>query len=495
MAPIPSPLVFLFSFFVSLLLGSVAPATAQSDTLYIPLPIGAANKLLAESEQKNEARYSVAIREVTLPRDSTHGYYPERLLTPASVTKLFTAASALTSQGAGYSFETKLYYVGTLQADTLYGFLLVKGSGDPSIDSKYFPRDRNRWTQHVVQALKSKGIRHITEGLVVDASRWEFMGFNRHWATEDFGNYYAAGVYGFNTYDNWLDLYFSTHTSKQSIRYIGSYPQEHGFTIHNNLDVRCNGNAGWRGHGKNLEQQRTLSGILPCRRNRIEVSVDLPHPPLFAARDLKRIIQAAGISIEGEAQATFSSVQQEGRLMGIYYSPTLARLCREMNVRSLNHYAEALLKMQEKALGATTQQALQRERQLLQQLGVKFTNGAVLYDGSGLARANQLAAQDLTDLLCVMQTKADINESDAFVASLPRVGREGTVKNFMAQTPLRFYAKSGSMRGVQTYAGYVIYQGRVYAVALLANQVRSKARVRSVMQQYLEQLFLPSLPL
>nr|WP_314783151.1 D-alanyl-D-alanine carboxypeptidase/D-alanyl-D-alanine-endopeptidase [uncultured Porphyromonas sp.] len=454
-----------------------------------PLALARVDSLIRASEESGVARYSFAVQDVS--QDTLWAAYrPEEMCTPASITKLFTAATALESLGADYSFCTELYMEGELKSGVLYGNLLVIGSGDPSIDSKFFEQDKERWQQSVLQTVQAKGIRRIEGNIVIDASRFERMGIHPRWAPDDRGDYYAAGVYGFNLYDNWLDLYFATGGVKDSIRLVGTYPKGVQLTLDNRLKVNCK-TQGWEGDGTNLVEHRTLLGTLPCNRESVRVAIDLPHPPLHAARLLRATLEGQGVEILGQEEARFESSSHPRTLIGRYYSPSLRDLCREMNYRSLNHYAEALFKALVKENGATSEQAWLREQEILSSWGVRLSPKAHLYDGSGLTRANRLSAQDMVALLVGVSTKARGNTLDAFAQSLPRVGREGTVKGFMPGTSLKLYCKSGSMRGVQTYAGYLYYQRRVYAVALLANGCANRAKVRGVMQQYIEGLFPP----
>ena len=412
-----------------------------------PLALARVDSLIRASEESGVARYSFAVQDVS--QDTLWAAYrPEEMCTPASITKLFTAATALESLGADYSFCTELYMEGELKSGVLYGNLLVIGSGDPSIDSKFFEQDKERWQQSVLQTVQAKGIRRIEGNIVIDASRFERMGIHPRWAPDDRGDYYAAGVYGFNLYDNWLDLYFATGGVKDSIRLVGTYPKGVQLTLDNRLKVNCK-TQGWEGDGTNLVEHRTLLGTLPCNRESVRVAIDLPHPPLHAARLLRATLEGQGVEILGQE--------------------------------------EALVKEN----GATSEQAWLREQEILSSWGVRLSPKAHLYDGSGLTRANRLSAQDMVALLVGVSTKARGNTLDAFAQSLPRVGREGTVKGFMPGTSLKLYCKSGSMRGVQTYAGYLYYQRRVYAIALLANGCANRAKVRGVMQQYIEGLFPP----
>jgi D-alanyl-D-alanine carboxypeptidase/D-alanyl-D-alanine-endopeptidase (penicillin-binding protein 4) len=88
-----------------------------------------------------------------------------------------------------------------------------------------------------------------------------------------------------------------------------------------------------------------------------------------------------------------------------------------------------------------------------------------------------------------VQLLAQSRSNEAFVASLPVVGREGTVRNFAAGTPLvgRARLKSGTTKQVVSYAGYVTdTSGRTYVVAVLVNNYDGRAaEVRKIVAKVL----------
>lgn len=449
-----------------------------------------ATEILTKSERANHATYSVAIREV-MNGTQQYDYSGSRLLCPASVTKLFTSAIALEVLGADYAFNTDLYINGKVDQKILNGSITVVTSGDPSIASKYFPRDSLRWVDNVYQALTAHQIAHIKGDIIIDASCFESVGVNPMWANEDKGEYYGAGVYGGNIYDNWVNLFYQTGKKANDYKVTGSYPPDVAVYWDNQLTVHCK-KSGWGASGKGLEERRTIKGILPCNRAQVTVRTDLPNPPRYMGRWLKMKLLQFGITVEGNVQVSFTPSNQRERLIGRYYSPSLRQLCQVMNFRSLNHYAEALLKAIDRdpkgQRAATTNGAVAIAEQIWAEDGLTLSNNHKLFDGSGLARANRVSALDVVSLLNYMSMHT-VENVDAFMNSLPQAGVEGTVKSFMRDSHLRLFVKSGSMRDIQCYAGYLHYQGRSYSVALLASNVTNRAKVRLAMQKYLETLF------
>lgn len=140
--------------------------------------------------------------------------------------------------------------------------------------------------------------------------------------------------------------------------------------------------------------------------------------------------------------------------------------------------------------------ALARERALLGRMGVDLS-GVVLADGSGLSRDNRLTPRALTGLLRVMYDlpyplsgtpdegggfpgAVYRQRQNAFVEALPQGGtgenvpahdgRGGTLARRFLGTGLDVRAKTGTLPGVSSLAGYVTASsGRPLAFALLMN--------------------------
>ena len=97
----------------------------------------------------------------------------------------------------------------------------------------------------------------------------------------------------------------------------------------------------------------------------------------------------------------------------------------------------------------------------------------------------------MADVLTYM---AKNSHADTFVSLFPKVGREGTVKNFLKNTALdgKLVLKSGSMNGVHCYAGYKIgTNGKpTHAVVVIVNNFFcSRDVLRKEIQRFLLAVF------
>ena len=95
-----------------------------------------------------------------------YAYQDRKLYRPASVEKVITSVTALARLGEAYTFDTRLAYTGTLDADSvLHGDLFLIGGFDPE-----FMEDD---LDDLVGAVLRAGIRTVEGKLVADVSVME----------------------------------------------------------------------------------------------------------------------------------------------------------------------------------------------------------------------------------------------------------------------------------------------------------------------------------
>lgn len=100
-------------------------------------------KLLQQAEQRGEARYGVSVWRID-QAEPLLSYHATERFTPASVTKIFSSATALIALGADYQFPTEIGYRGSITSSgVLEGDLIIVGHGDPSLESKHYPRRKS----------------------------------------------------------------------------------------------------------------------------------------------------------------------------------------------------------------------------------------------------------------------------------------------------------------------------------------------------------------
>jgi serine-type D-Ala-D-Ala carboxypeptidase/endopeptidase (penicillin-binding protein 4) len=191
------------------------------------------------------------------------------------------------------------------------------------------------------------------------------------------------------------------------------------------------------------------------------------NPPLFAAGRLDAALEGRGIRVRGAPRAGVAPA--DAAVLASVDSPVMADLVRMTNKPSDNFFAEMLLKdVGRQATGrGTTAGGAQVVADFARDLGAR----ARLVDGSGLSRANRASPLRVVRLLTAMQGR---DEFDAWYASLPIAGRDGTLSTRMRSGAARgrCHAKTGTLSNVSALSGYCeALSGDLYAFSILMNGV------------------------
>ena len=350
-------------------------------------------------------------------------------LTPASVMKAITTASALSINGADGRFTTRVSLKGSKGASGVWnGDIVVAGAADPTLESETF-KSKLGFCDSIVAALKKSGIKKIT-GTVVVRQTLKDAGPILQWEIEDVAWPYGAGLYGFNYRDNTVKIFPNTG------RIV---PEAPGLKI--DVIKVANGNDLVRGVGSD----RLIVYTRDTKNTRWALNTTVPDPSAVFKAQLTAALKTAGITIGTKALGS-----GEEKLLYTHKSMPYADIMRSLMVRSDNLFAEGILRSI--APEATRKEAINREKQLWATRGIN-TRYTIINDGSGLTRANRLSAHFIGD---VLEWMAHSEYARTYAGFFPRAGKDGTMRGFLAKTSLtgQVALKTGSVSSVQCYAGY-----------------------------------------
>lgn len=210
----------------------------------------------------------------------------------------------------------------------------------------------------------------------------------------------------------------------------------------------------------------------------------IKNPDAVFIRKLTASLKEAGIKVGDTA----ASPTGNKKLLMAYESPSLADLMRSCMFRSDNLYAETFLRHFGRQNGAdgSVKESARLAMRHWEALGFP-TDGIEIVDGSGLSRDNRLTAQFLGEVLLEM------SDDPIYVSFFPLTGEEGTVRNFLTDTPLEGYMalKTGSMNGIQSYAGYVLDEDfqPTHVVVVMTNDMKNRAAFRQALTEFFLTLF------
>ncbi len=435
------------------------------------------------------ANIGILVKEVQTNKTIVE-YRSDKTLIPGSNFKLITTATALNLLGPDYRFPTMLEFDGHIdQKGILHGNIYIVGSGDPTIGSEDF--NNVDFIEKWVMAVKKMGIKAVDGRIVADVSAFDKEVIPPNWVWEDMGNYYAAGVYGLSLDDNLYRLTFRTDSIGSTPTIIAISPNFHPIIFHNYLTASpINADRSYL-HGAPFSYQRTITGTLPANRASFVVKGDLPNPPLALASFFTDQLNQQEIHVSGSPTDTLPSLYRKRTQFYTHYSPDLNSIIDKTNTESNNLFAEHIFKRL--ALIAHPVATREEATEVVKQFWATHqadTTSLFIEDGSGLSPFDGVTPRFFVHLLIYMR-KENAYGNQLF-NSLPIAGQSGTLRNFLANTPLegKVHAKSGSIKRVLCYSGYLEHNNKEYAFSIMTNCFKGSA---SNVQKAIEK-FLLSIP-
>ncbi len=196
---------------------------------------------------------------------------------------------------------------------------------------------------------------------------------------------------------------------------------------------------------------------------------------------LRKRLSESGITVK-------DSTLKEGsaKVLLTHKSAEMRDIMRSCMNRSDNLFAETFLRKFGKISGGdgSTADAAEREMEYWRKKRPQIT-GVEIVDGSGLSRKNKVTALFMENVLTDKKNDVD------YVSYFPLAGQEGTLRKFLADTPLDSYIamKTGSMSGIQCYAGYKLDDdfAPTHAVVVIVNNFTCD---RAYLRKQIETLLL-----
>ena len=402
-----------------------------------------------------------------------YGRNERRLFTPASNAKLIVTAVASALLPPDFTVRTSLYAAGPVIAGVLRGDLVLYGRGDPAFSRRCYAtdtliagvcdRDPFAPLRLMADTLKARGIRQVAGDLVGDGSYFEAASLHPGWELFDLNWWYAAPVSALAFNDNSLDFVWQPGVAVGAPALISMWPDLGDVAFENRtLTVAPGGETdiGDRFFRQPGTAQVWAEGTVALDRPPRTESFAVADPNLFAARALRQTLLDAGIAVTGTTRSTTDSVRYAAARSRPPLAETVSRPVRDwifpiLNT-SQNLFAEMLLKQLGKRFGGggSWKEGLAVERRfMIDSMRIDSTEFH-LSDGSGLSSENLMSPQAFTRLLRYIRAHPRFA---TFAPGLPQAGGTGNLRTRFFATPLagRVRAKTGSISGVNTLAGYI----------------------------------------
>ena len=403
------------------------------------------------------------------------------LKTPASVIKVLTTYAAVLKLGFDYHFPTKFYTMGLIQNGVLDGDLIVKGYGDPTLNSKDLEK--------IVEKIKQKGIKRITGNIVIDRSFFRVStknssGFDEH----------PYSAYNAMPDAMMYNERISTICIVPSKNNVSKKGADASYEVINQLKTvnkPCRGRYSWPGVKIDTAQATPkiyLKGKISnhCSKQNICQVVTKPYLSFYYA--LKDKLKKEGVVVEGNMR--LRKVPQMAKPLFTHYSRSLEKIISKTAKKSNNLYARHLLL----TLGAhvysapaTLDKGRRAVEQILRNKGALTQDGLEIDNGCGLSRTAKLSAKMLAD----MYADAYKRYGDRWMQTLSIAGVDGTIKKRFRGTAVknRAWMKTGTLKRTKNISGYVKdASGQLYEVVILVQSKRGNWRASQLQNDIIKWL-------
>jgi D-alanyl-D-alanine carboxypeptidase/D-alanyl-D-alanine-endopeptidase (penicillin-binding protein 4) len=212
----------------------------------------------------------------------------------------------------------------------------------------------------------------------------------------------------------------------------------------------------------------------------------ISEPALFCAGKLVEHLQNCEVNVSGGASsirlehlAGISVMGKRNRIF-VHQSATLREMIIPLNFKSINLYAESLLKAVAVKSGkeGSTEMGAEVMTKYWKDQGID-TKSMFIRDGSGLSANNAMSTLQMVSMLSKASKAAYYPD---LYASIPVAGRSGAMENMLKGTVAegRLRAKSGFIAGARGYVGYATtVSGKEVVFAMTAhNYGSSPTRMR-----------------
>ncbi len=398
----------------------------------------------------------------------------EKLMTPASNTKLFTTALALLRLGPEHSIATRVYASQNPDASgRVAGNVTLVGRGDPSMTFFQIPYDKDATLasplagiEMLADALTARGIRSISGDIIGDDTAFPTDLFPVGWGANDALWEYGAPVSALCIGNNSIRVELTPGTQAGDPVRIEITPPLEYFVIDNRLRTAAVEPPG-SSHSKDerLHIQRVggrqlqISGSVLAAAEKVTIWLAIDDPALYAATALYDALTRRGVSITGKptVRHRYEPAVLDapiGTVLAERSSPPLIALLGITDKVSQNLWAEMMLRQVAlvRTGDGTLKAGLAELKAFLTEFGIADTEYN-FDDGSGLARGNLVKPDAVVKLLRFMYASPS---RETWISLLPVGGQDGTLTKRFDKNPAAksIRAKTGSLSHVNALSGY-----------------------------------------
>ncbi len=402
----------------------------------------------------------------------------EKLFTPASTAKVFTAIAALHYLGSEYKFLTNLYID---KKANVY----LKGFGDPSFSTG----DLYGMAVHFAQL----GVKKVND-IIVDDSYYDTLRLGHGWMWDDDPYPFMARLSALSL--DWNIIEVTVWPTKPGRPpKVSIYPPSNFIKVKNEAITTDTGRSRILVDRviKDNENWVVVKGNINVNTDNIVRYRNIDNPTLHVGYVFASMLKQLGIKVRGRVRR--DTVPSDAELVYVHGSKPLFEIVADMLKASNNQKAEMLLK----AVGAATDsppgtaaKGIAAVKKMLSDevLGAD-TLQFRLVDGSGLSRYDLVSPKLHVALLrWAFKNRKLMPE---FLTAMPVGGIDGTLEKRMVWDSggRHVRAKTGTMSGVSALTGYVWPENKppvVFSI-LMNNFVGSAKPAQAVQDEIVKAIY------
>ena len=435
---------------------------------------GQLDSLIRSSSFLKTSEVGVVVYDLTDNKE-LYNYQGEKLYRPASIEKVITAVTALGILGNDYQFQTRLAYSGTLKEGELDGNLYVVGGLDP----EFMEKDLER----LADAVKEAGITSLKGKLVGDVSLLDSIYWGTGWAWDDTPEPFQPYISPLMLNRGCMSVTV-TPSAKGDTGTVKIFPESDFYQIDNRSvsyqpsEGVLSINRNWLENGNIIR----ITGSVSSPRGR---TINVFDPKSFFMETFRYQLGRKGVAVDRDSIG-YGETPEDARIIYTFRRPMEWVLRRALK-KSDNLSAEALFRHLGIRNGKTTSHlSFEDSQQVINRFmrqSVGHTPGDYkIVDGSGVSMYNYVSPKLILAYLNYAYRHPEIFRP--FYDGLPIAGVDGTLRYRMSRgkTFRNVHAKTGTVTGISSLAGYVTASNGHWLSFVIINQNVLKARKARVFQ-------------
>ena len=436
--------------------------------------------------------------------EAIYARHENSFFVPASNTKLFSTAMALTQLGPAHRQLTRIAGTKALDAEgVLHGDLRFIGAGDATLSGRALPYDPKSKPGEPLAALDElagqawqSGLRRVEGDIVGDDSAYVWEPFPEGWAQGDTRFGYGAPVSALMLHDNTFTIRVEGAAEAGLAPSVTISPSPGYWTVESRVRTALPATAAVKMEREPGSRQIELWGTIAPKRIRL-LSLAVDEPAYYAAFALRAALERRGISVQGGLAARHrhplmgqAPAEDETGMVELArrLSPPLVETLRVIAKVSQNLEAEAVLLEVARVKGKTPDRAgaVEELRAFVEAIGVP-PEDFTFEDGSGLSRLTLVTPATVIRLLRFMHVSPN---AETFRGLLPRGGFDGTLEERFRRLKIAaaIRAKTGSLSHTASLSGYMERPDRApVAFSVMVNNANSNG---AGMRDFIDKLVL-----